>query len=48
MKRVGVGAVKLDKKSATEAKLKSEIKDLKAENELLKTENEQLKAKLQK
>ena len=44
MRRVGVGAEKPDKKStATDAKLKKEIKDLEALNEKLQVENAALK-----
>ena len=42
MRRVGVGAKKLEQKA--EAKLKKEIKELKAENAKLLEELEQLKA----
>lgn len=42
MKTVGLGAEKPEKKNATDAKLKKEIKELKAENEQLKAENAEL------
>ena len=46
MRRVGVGAEKLDKK--TDAKIKKEIKELKAEIEKLNSENTELKAEIEK